>query len=279
MEPIHPSPLDRNADLVVAGIYRREVGASLERVWENVHDWEHLPWLHREAFSSIEPIASGDWGWRAQVGLAGGATAEIELVTDAEANHYVARTLSGAGAPSEIWTRLDPVAKDRTAIEVEFCVSPLPDSVLRRLGEGYVQLYTRLWDQDEGMMQTRECALDARRTSSAPSGETPPLDLGSVDAIRGRLPLVIEFGGTPFRLVAIGDEVVAHSTRCPHLLGPLEECVVEAGEIVCPWHGYRFDIRSGRSSDARSLRLRRAPRLEVDGATGHLIARSSEGID
>ena len=270
--PIHPNPLSRNADLVVAGIYRREVEASLERVWENVHDWEHLPWLHREAFTSIDRLAAGDWGWRAQVGLAGGATARIELVTDPEASCYVARTLDGAGTPSEIWTRLDPVAAHRTAIEVEFCVAPLPEATLRRLGEGYVQLYTRLWDQDEGMMQGRESALEARRNPRPVAPEIPPLDLGRLEEIRARLPLVFEFAGVRYRIVAIGDELVAHATECPHLLGPLDRCELAGDEIVCPWHGYRYDVRTGRSRDGHSLRLRVAPRLEVDSATGHLIA-------
>ena len=50
-------------------VYRRRVGASLERVWENVLDWEHLPWLHAGSFRSIHCRHAGDWGWRAQVWL------------------------------------------------------------------------------------------------------------------------------------------------------------------------------------------------------------------
>jgi len=49
--PVSPG-LDRVATL------RRTIGASLERVWENVFDWEHLPWLHRQDFASIDLI---DW--------------------------------------------------------------------------------------------------------------------------------------------------------------------------------------------------------------------------
>ena len=37
--------------------YDRIVGASLERAWENVRDWEHLPWLHNRSFRSIELVA------------------------------------------------------------------------------------------------------------------------------------------------------------------------------------------------------------------------------
>ena len=43
--------------------------ASLPRVWENVHDWEHLPWLHRSTFCSIDLLGSGAWDKQALVGL------------------------------------------------------------------------------------------------------------------------------------------------------------------------------------------------------------------
>ena len=39
--------------LTRVGVYQRTVGVSTERVWENVHDWAHLPWLHGASFSSI----------------------------------------------------------------------------------------------------------------------------------------------------------------------------------------------------------------------------------
>jgi len=32
---------------------------------------------------------------------------------------------------------------------------------------------------------------------------------------------------------------------CPHLLGPLIKGEIQKGEIICPWHGYRFDLKSG----------------------------------
>ena len=38
-------------ELISVAVYRRRIGASLERVWENVRDWEHLPWLHRQSFA------------------------------------------------------------------------------------------------------------------------------------------------------------------------------------------------------------------------------------
>ena len=77
--------------LTRVAVYQRTVGASAERVWENVHDWAHLPWLHGSSFSSIECLDSGPWGWRARVGLepAGAHEILLELVLDDAASRYV----------------------------------------------------------------------------------------------------------------------------------------------------------------------------------------------
>jgi phenylpropionate dioxygenase-like ring-hydroxylating dioxygenase large terminal subunit len=45
-----------------AGTYRRTVRAGLDRVWENVFDWEHLPALHEQDFYAVELLDSGPWG-------------------------------------------------------------------------------------------------------------------------------------------------------------------------------------------------------------------------
>jgi hypothetical protein len=65
----------------------------------------------------------------------------------------------------------------------------------------------------------------------------------------------------------------AHDLRCPHLPGPLEACAVHDASIVCPWHGYTIDLRTGRSADGRGLRLRAAPWVVVDRASGRVALR------
>jgi nitrite reductase/ring-hydroxylating ferredoxin subunit len=260
--------LVRNPGLVVAGAYEREVAASLERVWENVHDWAHLPWLHAEAFASIEKQAAGAWGWHARVGFHGGAKAEIELVVDLEALRYVARTLSGAGAPGEIWTALEPLDDERTGIRVEFCVPPAPAAKLDRIGQSSVALYRRLWDQDEEMMQQRTRALREREAARVRSCDREELHLGPWQDLQPRLPLVVDLAGARYRLIEVAGSLVVHSAVCPHLLGPLDEAEVESGIVVCPWHGYRFDVRDGCSADGRGLRLRSPPRVEIDSGRG-----------
>jgi nitrite reductase/ring-hydroxylating ferredoxin subunit len=249
------------SNLTSVAVYRRRVGASLERVWENVRDWEHLPWLHRESFASIALEEEGDFGWRARIGLHGEARPEIRLeLVLGDDECYVSRTLEGPGAASEIWTRLYPVDAGHTVIEVEFLLPDVPSERRDAQGAAYVKLYTLLWDQDEGMMQRRSGLLDAPRAT--PRGER--LDLGSEDALLARAPLRVAFGGRPVRVARDGDAWVAFDALCPHALGPLVEGELAEGRVVCPWHGYAFDVRSGRGcGDASRLRLAPAPRVEV----------------
>jgi len=105
-----------------------------------------------------------------------------------------------------------------------------------------------------------------RRAEPSRAGET--VVLGPVDALRARLPLLVRFAGREYRIVEEGGELLAHATVCPHLLGPLGESAVDAGKVRCPWHGYSFDLRSGRCPEDPRLRLRPPPRLVV-GALGH----------
>ena len=100
-------------------------------------------------------------------------------------------------------------------------------------------------------------------TSAAP----PFLILGHEDAVRAHLPLVVAFGDDEYRLVEVAGTIVAHTTVCPHLGGPLAECALDGETITCPWHGYRFDVRSGANVDGRPCRLAAAPRVVIDPTT------------
>jgi nitrite reductase/ring-hydroxylating ferredoxin subunit/uncharacterized membrane protein len=51
--------------------------------------------------------------------------------------------------------------------------------------------------------------------------------------------------GVPVLLVREGNEIRALADRCTHRGGPLHEGEVKDGSVTCPWHGSRFDLRTG----------------------------------
>ena len=256
-----PTDLDRlgsQVSLQLAGTYRRRVHASLERIWENVFDWEHLAHLHQDSFQACSLIDRGPWGWRVELTPHGAASQTIELQASRADNRYISTTVEGAGVRTEIRVSLTPVAEHLVDVVVEFLLPETRPDRLAALGVAYTAAYARLWDEDEAMMQARENALSRRNRPDRSSG---PLDLGDERAVRANLPMQFKLGGMTYRLLAIEGSLVAHSTLCPHWFGPLDEAAEIAGAIRCPWHGYLFDVESGACRTHSALKLAEAPQI------------------
>jgi nitrite reductase/ring-hydroxylating ferredoxin subunit len=265
----------KTAELTQVAVYRRTVGASLERVWENVHDWEHLPWLHDGSFADIELLESGDWGWKARTTPRNGSSFVIELRREPDRERYCSKTLDGPGAGTEIWTGLVGAGDHATDVEVSFLVPGVAEESAAGLGRMFLSLYERLWDEDEAMMQRRESELARGRELSGRQLIDDPIELGPLDELREKLPLSVDVNGRPYRVVEIDGQLCIHSVVCPHLLGPLDVEPDEEGCVRCPWHGYRFDVRSGESAEGRALRLAPAPHIDIDAAGRVRLTRRS----
>ena len=238
------------------GTYRRVLGVSLERMYENALDWEHLPYVHSHSFVSIECEDAGVWGWRARGLDAGGRAFTIELRLDRECRRWITRTLSGVNAGGEIWTHAFPIGPRRTDIVVDFFVPGIAADDRAKVGDAYARLYRRLYDEDVAMMTERQRQID-RRIETQRDGAA--LDLGAIETLA--LPLQVEFDGRAYIVVNDATGLVAHVARCPHQLGPLAPAV--DGVVQCPWHGYRFDVRSGECLTGQPCRLPPAPRVGV----------------
>lgn len=257
--------------LTLVATYQRTIGASLARVWENVLDWEHLPWLHRTSFHAIRLLETNHNGWRARVTIPSSSDElGIDVTLDRTNLRYLTRTTDGPGAGTEILTRLDPAGDHATRIAVQFWLPEVTPDQTAAIGDAYLNLYARLWDEDEGMMVRRQALLDGA-LAPRKAANAAHHSLGSVDALRSRLPLVVECNGLPFRVVEIDGRLLAHATVCPHLGGPLDAVGIKGGCITCPWHGYRFEVATGRNADGRECRLDPAPRVEVDRERGEAV--------
>ncbi|HKY64613.1 MAG TPA: Rieske 2Fe-2S domain-containing protein [bacterium] len=81
--------------------------------------------------------------------------------------------------------------------------------------------------------------------------KTDALEIGSLEKIplgQGRCFVVGREEIAVFRTRSGG--VFAIQNRCPHRQGPLCEGVIDDQRVVCPYHGHKFDIRTGAGSEA-----------------------------
>jgi nitrite reductase/ring-hydroxylating ferredoxin subunit len=97
---------------------------------------------------------------------------------------------------------------------------------------------------------------------------------------------VVEVEGIEVGVFRLGQEFYAYENRCPHLDGPVCQgkilpLALEAvtsdrtsdgrvfsktqTNIICPWHGFEFDIRTGEHPTDRKFKLHRIPVRVIDG--------------
>jgi nitrite reductase/ring-hydroxylating ferredoxin subunit len=102
--------------------------------------------------------------------------------------------------------------------------------------------------------------------------------------------VVVDVDGIEIGIFRLDGELYAWENRCLHAGGPvcqgkLMNRVVERLDdgkrslgddfsdqlhIVCPWHGYEYDVRSGEHPADSSLRLRR---VDVEEREGEIVVR------
>lgn len=56
---------------------------------------------------------------------------------------------------------------------------------------------------------------------------------------------LVEVGGKEIALFKIEDKVYAIYNICPHQGGPLHEGGLDGKLVMCPWHGWQFDVTNG----------------------------------
>jgi len=75
----------------------------------------------------------------------------------------------------------------------------------------------------------------------------------------------IKHNGRRYAVFNSGGQLEVTDARCPHNGGPLTDGVVRDGAVICPWHWYCFDLRTGECRTVAGYRLRKYPVLSRDG--------------
>jgi nitrite reductase/ring-hydroxylating ferredoxin subunit len=87
--------------------------------------------------------------------------------------------------------------------------------------------------------------------------------VGTVEELRRDRCRIIDVGGRPVGVISVGEAFYAFHDRCPHMGPSLCHGTVSGtflaaaphelvygkhdGVIRCPWHGWEFDLATGRS--------------------------------
>jgi len=94
---------------------------------------------------------------------------------------------------------------------------------------------------------------------SVPESFVPVLDAADLQGEKLRQ---VEVDGVPVLLARTrAGEVCALASTCTHLGGPLAEGSREGDTVTCPWHGSRFDLRTGAVVEGPAVFVQ--PRLEA----------------
>lgn len=56
---------------------------------------------------------------------------------------------------------------------------------------------------------------------------------------------LVEVGGQSVAVFNLGGNLYAIENTCPHRGGPLSEGMMAGEEVICPWHGSRFNVKTG----------------------------------
>jgi nitrite reductase (NADH) small subunit len=81
-------------------------------------------------------------------------------------------------------------------------------------------------------------------------------------------------GSGEAREFAIGEKTIcvancdgalsAMDNVCLHRGGPLGQGVVEDGKVICPWHGWQYDPKTGEAAHNRAAKVAVYP-IKVEG--------------
>jgi nitrite reductase (NADH) small subunit len=67
----------------------------------------------------------------------------------------------------------------------------------------------------------------------------------------------VEVHGVLLALCNVGGTVYALDNTCPHAGGPIGEGILMGDVVTCPWHGWRFNVRTGERPENPAFKLTR----------------------
>ena len=77
---------------------------------------------------------------------------------------------------------------------------------------------------------------------------------------------IVTVEGRSIALFRVKNEYFALANVCLHRGGPLGDGVVNGSVVTCPWHGWKFDVRTGSFTVIPTLKVTTYKVREQDGS-------------
>ena len=75
----------------------------------------------------------------------------------------------------------------------------------------------------------------------------------------------VEHGETAYAVCNVDGALHCLEGVCPHAGGPLGQGNLNGNYVVCPWHGWEFDCRTGLNDSDEDVKLATFPVVVQDG--------------
>jgi nitrite reductase (NADH) small subunit len=92
----------------------------------------------------------------------------------------------------------------------------------------------------------------------------PFVRVGSLSALPPGSVMEAAVGENTFAVCNLGDEMRAFDGICPHAGGPLGQGSIQDDRLVCPWHAWEYDCRTGVNDYDENVKLATFP-VKVEG--------------
>jgi glycine betaine catabolism B len=76
--------------------------------------------------------------------------------------------------------------------------------------------------------------------------------------------MVVEINGEKVCIANVEGRYYAIGNVCTHMGGPLAEGKIDGFEVQCPWHGSKFDIRTGNVVRPPAMRAESTYEVKVE---------------
>jgi nitrite reductase/ring-hydroxylating ferredoxin subunit len=92
------------------------------------------------------------------------------------------------------------------------------------------------------------------------------MKVATTDSLASGEMTLVTVGTEEVLLAKVGGEFFAISNDCSHALAPLHTGTLEDSEVECPFHGSRFNVKTGEATQGPASAGQKVYTVRVEGA-------------